>query len=100
MLSPCQTPANQLSSTGTDTNPADRGSERTSDKEAETDKKNKGEDPNGDPNGDPNEDPNKGRRSEQMGGSRVDPQPKSHPDAYTDREDPFAGENGDHEAAP
>ena len=60
MLSPCQTPANQLSSTGADTNPADRGKERTSDKKQKSDKKNKGEDPNGDPSGDPNEDPNKG----------------------------------------
>ena len=94
MLSPCQTPANQLSSTGTDTNPADRGKERTSDKKQKSDKKNKGEDPNGDPSGDPNEDPNKGDdpSNNEDPESTPSPSPTSTP---TPTEDPFAGENGD-----
>lgn len=94
MLSPCQTPANQLSSTGTDTNPADRGKERTSDKKQKSDKKNKGEDPNGDPNGDPNEDPNKGDDPSNNEDPESTPSPSPTP-TPTPTEDPFAGENGD-----
>lgn len=94
MLSPCQTPANQLSSTGTDTNPADRGKERTSDKKQKSDKKNKGEDPNGDPNGDPNEDPNKGDDPSNNEDPESTPSPSPTP-TPTPTEDPFSGENGD-----